>query len=647
MSAVAAVALAGSGLLAAGGLAALRARLLGAALALQVAGISLLGGAGAAVLLGAGSVGSGFTGAVEPAFGIDGLSGFFLVSLALVAVPALVFSYGYLPGSAGAPAVAALTAAFLGSLAGVVVARDVISFLGFWELMTLVPAAAILVSHREEQARRTVFIYLAVTHLGGVGVWVAMLALARYGAFTDPGALGQDAQLLVGLAAIVGFGTKAGLMPFHSWLPRAHPVAPSHVSALMSGMMIKVALYGLVRVSFEWLPEPTLWLGMALLGLGLLSSVGGVLYALVQHDLKRLLAFHSIENVGIIALGLGASLLFAHEGETLWASVAFAAALLHTLNHAVFKALLFLGAGAFDRAVHELDLDRLGGLLRRMPWTGAAFAVGAAAIAGLPPLNGFASEWLTLQTLLHLAGLGSLGIGVAGGLATAGLGVTVALAVYCFVKVIGLVLLGPPRTRAAAEAVEAPLSMRAAVVFLAGLCVLLGVLPGLLLPKLAGLAPGDASLPTHGGLELPGTGSLPAPALAVVLTLLTGALLLARGRRAAAPAPAWACGQLVEPALGWTSAGFTKPLRLMLETVLRPQRSVTARVQGGVVQEIAYEGEVPHLFDTKLYRPVVRIASAAAAQARRLQSGSLRAYVLYLLALVLALLVLARTGALG
>ena len=192
-------------------------------------------------------------------------------------------------------------------------------------------------------------------------------------------------------------------MPLHSWLPRAHPVAPSHISALMSGVMIKVALYGLIRVLFEWAaPRPSV-AGLAVLGLGLLSALGGVLYALVQHDLKRLLAFHSIENVGIVALGLGASILFASQGDATWAAIAFAAALLHILNHAVFKALLFLAAGAFERAVGSLDLDRIGGLLRRMPWTGGAFLVGSMAIAGLPPLNGFASEWLTLQALVHVA----------------------------------------------------------------------------------------------------------------------------------------------------------------------------------------------------------------------------------------------------
>ena len=299
-----------------------------------------------------------------------------------------------------------LTAAFLLALTGLLAARDVTTFLGFWELMTLVPAAAILVARRDDAVRAAVFAYLAITHLGGAGVWVAMLALAQHGAIGDPAALaaaGAGTQTLVAVAALVGFGTKAGLVPLHSWLPRAHPVAPAHLSALMSGVMIKVALYGLIRVEFEWLGATPRWLGLALLALGLLSALGGVLYALVQHDLKRLLAFHSIENVGIIALGLGASLLFARAGAREWAAIAFAAALLHVANHAVFKALLFLGAGAFERAVGALELDRLGGLLRRMPWTGGAFLVGSMAIAGLPPLNGFASEWLTLQALLHVA----------------------------------------------------------------------------------------------------------------------------------------------------------------------------------------------------------------------------------------------------
>lgn len=650
MNAAAALALAGVGLLALGGLLPLARRLVATGLAAQAGGIALLGAAGTIVLARDEPVGAAYRSTVDPAFGIDGLTGFFLAALALTAAPALVFARGYLARTPASRPVAALTALFLGMLVGVLCARDVLAFLAFWELMTLVPASAILVGRREEPVRRAVYVYLAVTHLGGAGVWLALLALARHGAIGDPSALateGAATQALVGVAAIVGFGTKAGLMPFHSWLPRAHPVAPGHISALMSGMMIKVALYGLVRVCFDWLDPAPLWLGATLLALGLLSALGGVLYALVQHELKRLLAFHSIENVGIIVLALGASVIFRAEGEPTWAAIAFAAALLHTLNHAVFKSLLFLAAGSFERAVHGLELDRLGGLLRRMPWTGGAFLVGSMAIAGLPPLNGFASEWLTLQSLLHLATLGSAGPAVAGALTAAGLAATAALAALCFAKVAGLVLLGRPRRPQVAAAVEAPLSMRAATVFLAGACIALGALPGLVVPTLAGLAPAAARVDDGPALDIPGTGSLPALALALVLAVL--AILIGRGRgsRSAAPAPVWACGQLVEPALDWTSAGFTKALRLGLESVLRPQRSIEVHESGGIVQRLEYEASVPHLFDTAVYRPVVRASLAAAAVARRLQSGSLRGYVVYLLALVLALIALARTGALS
>ena len=259
---------------------------------------------------------------------------------------------------------------------------------------------------------------------------------------------GSGLQIGIAVAALIGMGTKAGVMPLHVWLPRAHPIAPAPVSALMSGVMIKVGIYLLVRVLVEWAGPLPIWFGVLVLALGALSALGGVIYALFQHDLKRLLAFHSVENIGIIVLGLGACLVLRSRGADAWAAFALAAALLHTLNHAVFKSLLFLGAGAFERAVGSLELDRLGGLLRRMPWTGGAFLVGAMAIAGLPPLNGFASEWLTLQALVHVPAYGHVGDGIAGAIALAALAATAALAVFCFVKVVGLVLLGAPRRAA-------------------------------------------------------------------------------------------------------------------------------------------------------------------------------------------------------
>ena len=636
-----------AGLLALGGgtLAAGLARFTRAGLAAQSFAMVLLGVAGTWVLASGHPLGAGFSRGVDPAFGLDRLSAFFLVLIAVVGAPAALFARDGLEGERAAP-LALATGAFLLVLVGFVGARDLSTFLGFWELMTLVPAAAILLARHDREARDGVFVYLAITHIGGAGVWVSILVLAQHGALAGP-ALGGGLAVVVACASLVGFSTKAGLMPFHSWLPRAHPLAPAHLSALMSGVMIKLALYGLVRVLFQWLAPPPLWVGIVLTGIGALSCLGGVLYALLQHELKRLLAFSSIENVGIVALGLGASLVLAHAGQPEWSAIAFAAALLHALNHALFKGLLFLGAGAFSKAVGPLELDSLGGLLRRMPWTGPAFAVGAMAIAGLPPLNGFASEWLTLQSLLHLGVTSHLGAAFAGALAAAALAGTAALAVYCFVKVIGLVLLGLPRRAECARASEVPVGMRASVSFLAGSCMALGLMPGLLLPTLTELGPGGASLSVAPGLDVPGTGSLSTLALAIALTALTGVLLRVGRRPRSAPDPAWACGQVPGRELRWNSAGFTKPLRLTLQALLRPRRETSVAVTHGVVQAVAYETEVPHLFDTVIYEPLTRVALRGARVARRLQSGSLRAYLAYMVLLLALLLALARVGLLG
>jgi hydrogenase-4 component B len=621
-----------------------------AGLAVQAAGAAVLGVAGFWTLVSGTDLGADFSSVLEPHVGVDSLTGLFLGTLGLVAAPALLFSVRYLQPSVRGRVVAILTSGFVLALVLALCARDPLTFLAGWELMTLLSAAVILVARgADRHARETVFSYLAVTHLGGVGTWVAVLLLAHAGAIGHAGAVasGSGLQAAIALAALLGMGTKAGVMPLHVWLPRAHPIAPAPVSALMSGVMIKVALYGLVRVVVEWDGVLPVWFGVVVLAVGALSSVGGVVYALFQHDLKRLLALHSIENVGIIVLGIGACLVLRARGADAWAAFALAAALLHTVNHAVFKALLFLGAGAFERAVGSLEIDRLGGLLRRMPWTAGAFLVGAMAIAGLPPLNGFASEWLTLQALLHVPAYGHVADGVAGALALGALAATAALAVFCFVKVVGLVLLGPPRTEAAAGAVESPRALRVAVGFLAFVCVALGVAPGLLFGRLVGLAPWADAAPTHAGLHVPGTGSLPTIGLVIALVVGTAVLVRLRGSRRAAPAPTWACGQLVEPALNWTSAGFTKPLRLVLEAVLRPQREIVVRSEGGVVQEVSYSGHVPQLIDERVYAPVTRISLAAAGHARRLQSGSLGTYVVYLIALVLVLLAAARLGVIG
>lgn len=617
----------------------------------QAAGTLAVGAVGLWALVSDDTLGSPFTSELTPHAGIDGLTGVFLLTLALVACPALVFASSYVAKTTPGRLTGVLTAAFLLSLVGVLCARDALSFLLFWELMTLVPAAIILVETATESARRTVFTYVAITHLGGAGTWIALLLLAHEGAIGKSTTLteGSSVQAVIAVAAIIGFGTKAGLMPMHAWLPRAHPIAPAPISALMSGVMVAVAAYGLIRVLVDWIGTAPSWIGATVLILGGLSALGGITYALFQRDLKRLLAYSTVEHLGIVALGLGACLLLRQHGADTWAAFALGASLLHTINHAVFKALLFLGAGAFERATGGLELDRLGGLLRRMPWSGGAFLIGCLAIAGMPLLNGFASEWLTLQALLHVSAYAGVWDGALGAVALAVLAGTMALAVLCFVKVIGLVLLGPARRSGVADAVDAPPAMRGALVSLAGACFVLGTIPGLLFPLLVGLAPwpatGDVS--TRPGLDLPGTGNLPTVGLLAVVGGLGALLWVARGSRRAAPSPSWACGQRVESPLLWTSAGFSKPLRLVLEAVLRPQREVETTTSGGIVQHVSYEGRVPHLIDVHLYRPVTAGALNAASWVRRLQSGRLGTYVGYLIALVVVLLVAVRIGAVG
>jgi hydrogenase-4 component B len=640
--------LAGALLLLAGAAVAGATRSVREAMLLQAAGATLIGIAGGAVLWSGDAIGARFAGGIDPALGVDRLSGVYLLLLGIASGPVLVYAAGYLDVSARGRAVGALTGLFVAVLVLLLCARDVLTFLAAWELMTLVPAAIILVWRNEERARRAVFVYVAVTHLAGAGAWVALLVLAHHGALGGPALdASSSTGALVALAALVGFGAKAGVMPLHVWLPRAHPLAPAHISALMSGVMIKVAIYGLMRVLVEWLDRPPLWLGATVVALGAVSALGGIGYALFQQELKRLLALSSIENIGVILLALGAALVLREQGEAAWAGIAFAAALLHAINHAVFKSLLFLGAGAFERAAHDLQLDRLGGLLRRMPWSGAAFLVGAAAIAGAVPLNGFVSEWLTLQALVQLVLTDSAPAGITGALALGALALTAALAAYCFVKVTGLVLLGRPRRVACAEAAEAPWAMRCGLAILAAWCVLLGVLPGPLLARCAEILPGSAGVSEGIRLYPPGTGGLPALALAAGLVALVLALRLARGRRTAEPAPTWASGQRIEPVLDWTSAGFTKPVRLVLESLLRPEREIAVRSEGGIVRSISYRGRVPLLIEERVYAPLVSAALRGAGWARMLQSGRLGAYALYFAALLIALLGLARVGLLG
>jgi hydrogenase-4 component B len=413
------------------------------------------------------------------AFALDPLGAFFLLPVGLVGLAALVYGHGYADGfhsDGERRRTAACVNLLLLTLSLQVMADTPLTFLACWEMMSLGAYLLVLAEPHQPGAVAAANWYLGVTHAGFAAL-VAMFFLFTGGLL--PGsfavlrgvALGPGTRHAIFLLALVGFGTKAGLIPLHVWLPRAHPVAPSHASALMSGVVLKMGVYGFVRVIFDWLggwsPDTAAslphWWGVLVLAAGIISALLGVLYALMQHDLKRLLAYHSIENIGIIFMGIGAAMLFLGYGLPLLGALALVAALYHTLNHACFKGLLFLGAGAVAQATSTRNIEEMGGLIKRMPVTAFAFLIGSAAISALPPLNGFASEWLLFQSLLGGIHIPVAAVAILMPVAVGLLALTGGLAAACFVKAFGITFLAIPRSKEAEQAREAPPSMLAAM----------------------------------------------------------------------------------------------------------------------------------------------------------------------------------------
>ena len=457
------------------------------------------------------------------------------------------------------------------------------------------------------------------------------------------------------LLFFLGFGVKAGMIPVHVWLPAAHPAAPSNVSALMSAILIKTGIYGMMRVSFDFLGLPPLWWGLLVLAAGTASAILGVLYALIEPDLKRMLAYSTIENAGIILMALGAAMVFRSYDRPLLAAVALAACLFHIFNHAVFKSLLFLSAGAVVHATETRNMERMGGLIRRMPLTALCFLVGAIAISGLPPLNGFVSEWLTYQALL--GGFGStpsltrIVFPIAGSL----LALTGALAAACFVRAFGIGFLALPRSSQATHAHEAHPSMLAGMGALATLCIALGLGATLWLPILDPLTSELLGVKMSGNLVLasgvalssgsPKGGTVAPGALAgalVLLTLLPGILLAVwwrRGRRV--PGPTWDCGL---PGLTedneYTATAFSKPLRMIFAAFYQPRREIQTEfeVSAYYPTSVRFESGVEPAFETRLYSPLKERILARASRLRTIQAGSIHAYLAYIFITLIVLL---------
>jgi hydrogenase-4 component B len=598
---------------------------------------------------------------------LDRLGALFLLVVEVVAVPAALFGGAYSRAYEG-PSLRQLGAMlnlFLLALSLVPFADNVVTFLILWEAMSLTSYFLVMTESDRRETRQAGLWYLAMAHGGFVVVMAAFLLLgasAPSTGFADlraaAGALPASTRNAVFVLALLGFGSKAGLVPLHVWLPLAHPAAPSHVSALMSGAMIKMGVYGLVRVALDLLGGGPAWWGGAILAAGAVSALLGVLYALMEHDLKRLLAYHSVENIGIIFLGIGAGLMFQSYELTSLALVGLVAGLYHTLNHACFKGLLFLGAGAVLHATHTRNMEQLGGLIKGMPRTALFFLVGSAAISGLPPLNGFVSEWLVFQALLGGPQLPRPELGLIMAFAVGMLALTSGLAAACFVKAFGISFLAIPRSPRASQAREVPRTMQAAMAALAVACVALGVLPSLVLPAVSGAVAGLGGLPTGLAtgvpqltLEMPGTVGVIAPAALAVALLLVPAVVVVAFRCGAADrrlrvGDTWGCGRIGQtPRMEYTATAFAEPLRRVFAELYRPTEDLSIDFHPEskyFVQSIAYRSEVHPWFERLLYDPVVSFLRRTAFRVRWLQAGSLHLYLLYMILALVALLLMSR-----
>ncbi|HEY2862984.1 MAG TPA: hydrogenase 4 subunit B [Casimicrobiaceae bacterium] len=588
---------------------------------------------------------------------LDALSAFFLILLGVAAAGISVFSAGYFRDSEGAsPRLLCFQYhVFLAAMALVLLADDAYVFMVAWETMALASFFLVTTDHVVPETRRAGFLYLLIAHVGAVAILLCFGVLQggsgdyTFGSMRSmmlPRAWPSVAFLL----ALAGFGAKAGLLPLHVWLPEAHPAAPSPVSALMSAVMLKTAIYGLLRVTLDLLNAQLWWWGVIALVLGLLTALFGVIYATVQTDMKRLLAYSSIENIGIIVAGIGLTILFKANGKTLLASISLVATLYHALNHAFFKSLLFLATGSVLHSTRERSLGKLGGLIHRMPWVAWSALIGALAIAGLPPLNGFVSEWLLLQAFLFTPTLPQSFINMLVPLAAAALVLVAALGAYVMVKFYGVVFLGRPREAQLAYARDAGHYERVALAWFATGCVALGLFPGTVIglldnvnAALIGATVGHAGDQWWMLAPINPDRSSYSPLIVLVVIAAVVALTIQIVHRTyhgrIRSGPPWDCGfPLQTPRMQDTAEGFGQPIRQVFEMFFRVERVLPSPFDAAP----KYRVTVGDPLWQWLYLPIIRGVEGLAKAAGLIQQGRISMYLIYSFVTLLALLMLIR-----
>ncbi len=592
-------------------------------------------------------------------FNLDLLASLFLFVVDLGGATASLYGIGYGAHEPSPGRVVPFFPAFLAAMNLVVVAGDAFTYLLSWEFMSLTSWALVMSHHREPDNRRAGYIYLVMASFGTLALLLAFGLLASDGGYEFAAMRALDRNALragaIFCLALVGCGSKAGIAPLHVWLPLAHPAAPSHVSALMSGVMTKVAIYGFIRIVFDLLGQPANWWSVVVLAIGGITAVLGVLQATLQDDLKRLLAYSTVENVGIVFVGLGLALAFEAGGIPWAAALAFVAALFHAFNHSLFKSLLFYGAGAVHASTHERDMEHLGGLIRRMPVTAFAFLIGAMAISALPPLNGFVSEWLTFQAILVSPQLSAWGLKFLIPAVGAMLALSAALAAACFVKAFGLTFLGRPRSSASQIAHDARPTSLAAMLIVVVLCVAAGILPGYAIDALAPLTDvlvGGHVMPQADQswltiVPINAARSSYNPFFVFLFAAFAASLVAFVIHRVASReirrAPPWDCGfPDSSPALQYSASSFAQPIRRVFGTLLFRARERVTFAKPGDVGAAHFVVTVRDVLWETLYVPIARAVVVVSERVNRSQSLTIRQYLgLVFIALVSLLGVLA------
>ncbi|MEA9391355.1 hydrogenase 4 subunit B [Acerihabitans sp. TG2] len=590
---------------------------------------------------------------------LDGLAAFMLLVISLLVTVCALYSIAYVREyiGRGAAAMGFFMNLFIASMVTLVVMDNAFWFIIFFEMMSLA-SWFLVIADQDEESINAGLLYFFIAHAGSVLIMVSFFLMWRQSGSLEFASfrtlsMSPAAASVVFLLAFFGFGAKAGMLPLHSWLPRAHPAAPSHASALMSGVMVKIGIFGIIKVGIDLLGASQLWWGIMVLAFGAVSSVLGVLYALAEHDIKRLLAWHTVENIGIILMGVGVGMIGIAAHHPVLAALGLLGALYHLLNHAVFKGLLFLGAGAIIWRVHSRDMEKMGGLGRLMPLTAVAFLIGCMAISALPPLNGFVSEWYTYQSLFTMSHDGSFIMRLSGPVAIVMLAITGALAAMCFVKVYGISFCGAPRSERASQAREVPWQMTLSMLLLALLCVALGAGASVVAPILASVAAGLSHAHeitvVQGTLLIPQQASqaMLSPLLILILLLALpliplGIYLLRKGdqpgyRRHGEP---WACGYAWEPLMAMSAGSFTQPLRVMFSGLyrLRSQLDPSPLLRRVLERVTESAGRIEPFWDDDIINPLVRITQRLGVRVQVLQGGDFRIYCLYVVAALVILL---------